>query len=775
MSSFYGAESPTAHNQSRESMGKQKNTPRKQHQPAQRVQDHARVSAGFPERAWLLALPFLVLAVLRIVAAFYPEARVWGLHVLAYLPPWLAVVFGVAGLVLASPLLYNVFAWISHFVFAEDARVRTWTWAMLATLVGGAVFWVFRMETFFLGDGAVYLSEIYRFTSGAAFAKDVLYSTGSAPLTGWLIAQFASFLRGLASHPDSLFLYSQAAFWFSAAIAGMVYICLAVVSARALFANAELRFGYLILLLATPVSLFFFGYVEYYTLFFVTGLAYFTTLALAVRNRISVVWPVVTLVLMCALHIMGLLAIPSIILLIAARHGGTKGARLTTPVMVFSGIAAVLLLAGVYYVASGIAWEGSRVALAVRPFGQEGAVQHYTLLSSWHLIDVVNLLFLLGAPAIVLLAYVPWREQVRDVETLIALTNLLFFSCLMFFGYTCFGMARDWDVNALWSLAVLFVLAAVLRDTRSARWRYRMQLAAGAALGATIPWIIVNVSTDSAVERFRHIMALDDKHVTGDFALNGYEHLRKHYQNVADTTSMMWAIGKKIEMVGYRSDYTAWLGQAVALRENKASLEAFDFAIGQLRATIDTMQRRGVDSVYAGSRSDMFERYYDYVLAAHARFAGTEYVPTYIDIQMEWLRKRAGGSPMFTMLESYLQPTRVQNSVTKGLLMAAANELYQSPRIAIGLASTMITIGEIEATVDVLQRSLTRNPEALLVAYYLADAQLRLQPPRIQDAEAHIRAILARPSGLNVPNEVERSRIVNWATQTLREIERRRE
>ena len=87
----------------------------------------------------------------------------------------------------------------------------------------------------------------------------------------------------------------------------------------------------------------------------------------------------------------------------------------------------------------------------------------------------------------------------------------------------------------------------------------------------------------------------------------------------------------------------------------------------------------------------------------------------------------------------------------------------------------MITIGEIEATVDVLQRSLTRNPEALLVAYYLADAQLRLQPPRIQDAEAHIRAILARPSGLNVPNEVERSRIVNWATQTLREIERRRE
>ena len=43
--------------------------------------------------------------------------------------------------------------------------------------------------------------------------------------------------------------------------------------------------------------------------------------------------------------------------------------------------------------------------------------------------------------------------------------------------------------------------------------------------------------------------------VTGDFALNGYEHLRKYYQSTGDGEAMAWAIRKKVEMVGYPDDY----------------------------------------------------------------------------------------------------------------------------------------------------------------------------------------------------------------------------
>ncbi len=724
-----------------------------------------------PEEAWIAALPFLLLAVLRIGAAFFPETRLWGLHALAYMPLWAAVILGAAGLLFASPVMYGIFAWKSRWLFADSSKFPSWLWPLFLVLIGGALFWMFRMETYFLGDGAVYLSQIYRYTGGSSFAEDVLFSTGSAPLTGLTIAMLANYLRSLASGPDSLLLFSQSAFWISGVAAGMVYIALSVAAARSLFKDAELRFGFLLLLLFTPALLFFFGYVEYYTLFFVAGLAWFITLTLAVRKTIGIVWPVAMFVILCSLHYMGLLALPSLILLLVSRYGGAAGSRLVRPAVVFGGIGVVLLLGGVYYFASGIAWEGSRVALAIQPFGTEGAIQQYSLLSSWHLADVLNLLFLLGAPVIVLLAFVGWKEKVKDAEALIAITNLLFFSFLLFFGYTCFGMARDWDVNTLWALALLFVLAAVLRDARPEQWRYRFYLAAGAAITATLPWIAVNTTTDSSVERFRDIMALDDTHVTGDFALNGYEHLRKHYRTIGDTEGIMWSVGKKIEMVGYRSDYSAWLTDAMKLKDDRDVRDAFDFAIGRLRTKIGEMERRNVDTLYAGHRDDLLERYYEFVLATYYRSSGTGFSPQYVDEQLAWLRKRAAGSPVFKLLESYLESERTKVVIPNEVVEAAAKGLYQSPKLAIGIASVMINIGKLEVAIDVLQRSFTRNPEATLLAFYLAEAELKLQPPRTLDAERHLRAILAFPEGVSVPKESDKTAILNWAAEKLKEIE----
>lgn len=68
---------------------------------------------------------------------------------------------------------------------------------------------------------------------------------------------------------------------------------------------------------------------------------------------------------------------------------------------------------GVYYFASGIATEGSRVVLAMQPFGEPGAVQQYTLLSSAHLLDVLNMVLLAAGPglfALPLLRKVTWTR-----------------------------------------------------------------------------------------------------------------------------------------------------------------------------------------------------------------------------------------------------------------------------------------------------------------------------------------------------------------------------
>ncbi|MCZ7556057.1 MAG: hypothetical protein M5R41_06620 [Bacteroidia bacterium] len=722
------------------------------------------------EASFTLAWPFLLLALLRIGAAFIPHERVWGLHALAYLPLWTTVLFAALGIFAATPMFYSAFLAAAKSMRADAPPVTRALWLLLPVVGGGALFWFLRMETFFLGDGAVYLAEIFRYMNGATFAEDVLYSNGSAPLTGRLMALFATVAHRFVSESGQSTVYSQSAFWISGVLAGMLYVGVSVAAARALFRAAEARFALLFLFLFTPAVLFFFGYVEYYTLVFTAGLAYFSTLALAMRGRIGILWPVALFVLMSALHLMALLALPSLLLLIVHRYGGEGGRRLLTPrnIAVLLG---VFFAAGIaLYLLSGAAFEGSRVLLALTDFGQEGAVQRYTLLSSWHLIDVLNEVLLLGGPVLLLLPAICWRDRLRDAEVLIATVNLALFSALLFAGYTCFGMARDWDVNALWSLTLIFTVVAGFRDTRVAELRYRFYLASGAAFAAVLPWLAVNLTTDSAVARFRDVMALDDRHVTGDFALNGYEHLRKHYRTIEDTDGVLWAVEKKIDMVGYRSDYSAYLSTVMQLTDPARVRRGFDFATGRLRAALQDMNDRGVDTVYAGHKQDFLERYYEIILEGHHRVGSSGFTSAWTRDHLDWLRPRVAGDPLFIMLEHLvLQGTE---QIPLSMIVAGARTLYQSPTIAIGLASQLVVGGENEMAIDVLQRSFTRNPETVLLAFYLAETELKLQPPRVGDARRHLRALLAFPDGLLTGTEEEQRQILQWAERKLKELDK---
>jgi hypothetical protein len=720
------------------------------------------------EESFTLAWPFLILAMLRIAAAFVPHERVWGLHALAYLPLWSAVLFAALGILMATPLFYTSFLAAARGMRADAPPVTRAFWLLLPVLGGGALFWLLRMETFFLGDGAVYLAELFRYMNGAPLAEDVLFSNASAPLTGRLMALFATLAFRFVSESGMSTVYSQSAFWISGALAGVLYVAISVVAARALFRASEARFALLCLLIFTPALLFFFGYVEYYTLVFTAGLAYFSTLALAMRGRLNVLWPIAVFVLMSALHLMGLLALPSLLLLILYRYGGEGGRRLLNPRNI-AAMLALLFAAGIaFYLLSGAAFEGSRVLLALTDFGQEGAVQRYTLLSSWHLLDVLNEVLLLGGPVLLLLPAVPWRERLRDAETLVALVNLALFSALLFAGYTCFGMARDWDVNALWSLTLTFTAVAGLRDARMPQLRYRLYLAAAAAFAAVLPWLAVNLTTDSSVARFRDIMALDDRHITGDFALNGYEHLRKHYRNIEDTEGVLWAVEKKIDMVGYRSDYSTYLSTVMQQQDAGAVRRGFDVAANHLRAALQEMDDRGVDTVYAGHRQDFLERYYEIILEGHHRVGGGGFTTDWTRGHLDWLRPRVVGDPLFTMLEHLVLKGAEQIPLTR--IVSGARSFYQSPTIAIGLAAQLVAGGESEMAIDVLQRSFTRNPETVLLALYLAETELKLQPPRIDDARQHLHALLAFPDGLVTGTEAEQQEILQWARRTLDEL-----
>ena len=139
-------------------------------------------------------------------------------------------------------------------------------------------------------------------------------------------------------------------------------------------------------------------------------------------------------------------------------------------------------------------------------------------------------------------------------------------------------------------------------------------LALGAVAGVTVALLLfagirllVNLDAPRSEQRFRDIMALDDVHIPGDFALNGYEHLRKYSQSTGDRAGVIWAIGKKIEMVGYPEDFRKY---ALAVIEGAPAAERaprWAWMMEELRGHLEDMQEKGTDRSYAGSAEEFRE------------------------------------------------------------------------------------------------------------------------------------------------------------------------
>lgn len=196
--------------------------------PKPSVASRRATAADAPPRELAVAAGtvFAVLALLRLAAAQFPDARIWGLNASAWLPTWAQLLFAALGVLAATPPFLRIAGSVMRVPGVLPIRGA----ALLFAVLAGGAFWIFRMETYFLGDGAVYLSEHFRLLRGLPVSESVLYSTGSAPLTGWLLAQGA---RLFFSEGSTLAGNPQFVFWIAGAAAGAAFAALALLlSAR---------------------------------------------------------------------------------------------------------------------------------------------------------------------------------------------------------------------------------------------------------------------------------------------------------------------------------------------------------------------------------------------------------------------------------------------------------------------------------------------------------------------------------------------------------------
>ena len=718
--------------------------------------------AGAPPRELVLAAGtvFAVLALLRLAAAQFPATRIWGLNASAWLPSWAQLLFAALGVLAATPLFLR-FARIAARV---PGALPTQAAALLLGVLAGGVFWIFRMETYFLGDGAVYLSEHFRLLRGLSVSESVLYSTGSAPLTGWLLAQGALlfFSEGstLAGNPHFVF-------WVAGAVAGAVFVAMAVLFSARWSEREDERFAFTLVLLFTPAMLFFFGYVEYYTLAFV-GITVTAFLSIeTARGRVAAYWPVAALLLSSALHMMALVLLPGVLLAMLAAKDRT--ARFVTLRNVLFLVAAALAAGGVFYFASGIASEGSRVILSLAPFGAEGARQFYTLLSAAHLADVANMLLLTAVPLLAVLPFL--RARGWDAAVLVGLTHVIFSFFLMFFGYSGFGMARDWDVTAFFAVTAALLLLTLLRREEAPRRSYLLQLAAWGSVVAVLPWLLVNIDASRSERRFRDIMALDDRIIPGDFALNGYEHLRKYYQSTGDRAGVTWAIGKKIEMVGYPADYRKYALSVIEGVPAEQRAERWAWMLGSLRERLAHMREQGTEREYAGSLAEFREVAIELLTQLGQLPQRGGELDALFASESAALRGTLGDDPLLAMAEAQRVWDRTGVFPGGEAFGAAAPSITTSGTLAFYAGRGLLTAGRHAPAAAALEQSLQLDSSFTLPAYYLAEAEMMFTPPRIDHAIKHYGMFISTPERHRIANPAAQRQLLEDARRKSAELE----
>ncbi|MBL0177315.1 MAG: hypothetical protein IPP94_19065 [Ignavibacteria bacterium] len=694
-------------------------------------------------------LAFGGLLLLRLAAWRFPAERLWGFNHFAFLPDAAVAAFAALGLLACTPVVARVLARVP--ANTGDADRRPFALPLLLVLVSGLLFWFLRMQTYFLGDGAVYLAEIYRYVRGIPGSESVLYSKGSAPVTGWLFAQLARAAYGAAASGESLLANPQFAFWTLGAAAGMVFVYLSWKTAVEFGRDRMERVAIFTLAVCSPGVIFFFGYVEYYTFSFVALGAHLFFCLRTLEGRGGVAWAALTLLVATSFHFLAAVAYPGFALLLLWRYGNERLRAFVRPGPVLAAIAAILVASGVYYFASGIATQGSRVVLSLAPFGKEGAMQSYTLLSSYHLFDVVNYFVLLAGPLALALIFVLRKDAFRSAAVVVMLVEVLFFSFLAFFGNLGFGMARDWDINAVLGLAVLFFLLAVLRQSApSFRTGSVLILAAGAALVGGGSWFWVNLSPQASVARYKAILALDDTHMMGDYALNGYEHLRKYAFAQNDAAGVIWAIRKKIECVGYPADYRKLALTVIQDAAPETKRAEYDWIFDRLFARIGAMHAAGRDSSYAGSKREYVELAAEAVLQCRYLPPRLGFDERYAAAQQARLEALAPGDPIVALARAQLEWIRTGAVADPAPFRAGADAVRESSTLAAYAGIALGTLKDYDRAVVALRKAVAIDSTFTLPLLYLAEAELRLDPPDRADALRNLDRFLANTAGSRV-------------------------
>lgn len=529
-----------------------------------------RVSAG-------ILIPFTFLLLLWIVGAAFPEQRTWGFSQAAYVPIYLsAVLLALCVLTLMPAVSMRIGALL---VKAMDGVDWSGTHGMIksgiAAVFAGWIFYLLAIPFSFLGDSFLYLAEIIR-TADSGQADLFRYNS---LLSSIIFLQLGAKLMTLFSIVEV-----ARVFWLITAVCGAAFVYVLMRGARSIANDAADMAIFIGLLLGLGGLILFFGYVEYYAPLFVATLAYAMSLYRAITRGRTLVIPAILLVLSLSLHFLALFYIPSLLLALYQRWLDVRKQPLSAASFWRVVLAGIVLFLGA--VAGVILLQIPPLYASLIPLSQQSWTGTYTMLSSYHLIDIVNEFFLVAAVPMALAVGLILSQRRRilfDNHVIqVFLVFMLSLTMLAAVHFPFYGMARDWDIYAPLGIAIAFFSFAVLQSVKLEK-AFKHYLAGLVFIWSSVfltLWCYTNISEASALQRYTDVLRLDETHVHEDFAQYGYLNLKKYYHHKGDEVNSAHALRRMIELRGYPWDIAGFTNFVNAMKNPLAVRSDIDAVRG---------------------------------------------------------------------------------------------------------------------------------------------------------------------------------------------------
>ncbi|MEA1980517.1 MAG: hypothetical protein U9N54_06045 [candidate division Zixibacteria bacterium] len=391
-----------------------------------------------------IAFIYIASLLMYIICSFFPNLRVWGFSIYAHFPIYIPIIISVIGLI-ALMILWKQsgrFAWASPHLpptnaegtyQAQNQNISSktyWIIAGLTTIIFGILFYLFKAKTFFLGDG-------YQALSLLATGNPIIKNTEPGEIYSHLFVK-SFFLKNAA----------LLSFQIISIFTGLIFIVSTFIFSNKIFEQTKDKLLFTFGILSGGYMLLSFGYVEYYSIFVlsVTIYAYFGMLV--ALGKISKWWIIPFALLPSLFHIFGVTLLPSAIyLFFATTPFGEKVKAIQFKNKMLFGFLFILLsgLVFYYFYKNNIFFNYSIVRLEYDNFALDG----YSMISIPHIVDYINLLFLL-LPGVGLLLFTLFNTRIKSLikkrEYFFLIIFVLSVMGAVFIFDPKLGMPRDWDL-----------------------------------------------------------------------------------------------------------------------------------------------------------------------------------------------------------------------------------------------------------------------------------------------------------------------------------------